>query len=174
MTVRSKSNALIRDIAQLFVRYSPKDWEVVLGALQRDNGVQLKIAEAIRALQNSAPAKRKEETKTRRTRGMPEFKSLRATLLQGLDEGLKAKSILPRANQLKNVYLTLGGKANLPQERGAAIRFFLEFLNNLPDPDFEQAIAVLRSVHPADRSALAEEYSRWFNLIQSGTRRSGS
>lgn len=181
MSGRSKSDALIRDIAKLFVTYSPRDWAPILEQLHGGGIVQAKIAEAVAALQVEAQSssqktkirskfiKKKLPSKIGHRPSIDYALSERGPVLDALEKAIRERQLLYGAKELRDFYFKIGGKDSLPKDRLGAIRELLRFLDVLPQDGFDAAMDVLRNQNPATDS-LADDYRRWFNLIQATPR----
>jgi len=180
VTTRSKSQALIRDIAQLFVTYSGKDWQPVLDQLSNGGEAQTKVAEAVESLIAAADAasrkaksrpksvKRTGLTKTRKAAAVPR-RTNKSRLVDALEQAFRRREFPASAKDLREIYFKIGGKADLPKDRLGAMRELLDHLSNIPEDEFEAAMQVLND-QERETSDLAEDYRRWFKLIQTTPR----
>jgi hypothetical protein len=183
----SRTDALIRDIAQLFVKYPSAVWQSVVDQLARGGDTQNQITDAIRTLiaeaervKNSAikqPIRQKNRIKSRTggkkantlavsAKSEPAliFSQQRSETLNALHEAIMERRLLPIPADLREVFLKSGGKGDLPKTRKAASLTLLSHLDTVSEDIFNLILIFLRDSgnNPDD----TETYSRWFKLIR--------
>lgn len=169
-----RTDALIRDIAQLFVDYRYEAWQPILEELSRGGQAQVRLAKAIEealdkvsATKATAGGRRKAKPTARpsspKSKAVPMFSSSRAETLTALQQALEERRIALTMSNLRQVYLASGGKDDLPKTRKAAVQSLLLHMDKLPDPTFEATIEKLTAGADGDAS---ETYARWFKLIR--------
>lgn len=170
VTGRTKSDALLRDVAKLFVTYSPRDWEPLLAELNQGSELQKRVANLIAELANAAPTPRRskpgkskaaERQSAARMWAHPE----RAEALKSLEVGLRGGRLLPTFSAVKEALARTGLKSPVPRTRAAAIAMLLEGLDQMPGEKYlALADAIIKSdpVQSTDRKL---DYQRWFALI---------
>jgi hypothetical protein len=166
MTGRTKSDALIRDIAHLFVKYKLRDWEPILCLLRDGGAAQTQIASTIDTLLKSARPSRSRQSSKTPGAGL-RFSDARASILETLLRALRDRALLVQARDLREAYLQSGGKSALPKDRMAAVKVLLRHLDRLPNDAFADALEKIQARGSVSDANLADEYARWFNLIHS-------
>lgn len=178
MTARpTKTDALIRDVAKLFVTYSPTVWRPVLDDLARAGGSYGAIAQRLEELlakSIAAPKPRRRQAAKKPSSAGPrtapsdqmalEFSPDRQATLSALATALSQRRLLPTAADIRHVYLESGGKGDLPKTRKAAIHHLLRHLNGIPGGSFGSVHDAVRQ-HGSGQDA-AGDYQRWFRLIR--------
>ena len=167
----SRTPALIKDLAQLFVKYRLADWAPVIEELER--GGRSSVARAVEHIvvlaQAKTPRRRTSPARKKRTSApsaVPELRSDRAAVLTRINDELTARSLLPAIGELRSAILALGLKRQTAATRPEAIRAIVEHLNSVEDARFEAALATL--VRKANENQQGDEYRRWFTIIESG------
>lgn len=171
----AKEDALLRDIARLFVKYGTDEWKPVIALLRTGGPAHTEIAIAIEELLPRAlrppprstekrPSRAKPEARGRRSSEPPippDIDPLRAEALELLYGALRARNALSSAAALRDAYVRSGGKEALPAKRDEAVRALVRHMAGLSQPAFETALQQIGE----QRSDLRGEYTRWFDLI---------
>lgn len=173
MTARTQ--ALVKELAALFVKYSLADWAPLtdpLSAAGRDD-----LADAVRDLASTprAPA-RKAKVKARpgaksKSNSAPKpgqtgivVSEDRARYLTPLYRALKAREAAPSAADIRELYLSIGIKQPYPKRREDVVDAIVQELDRLPDAQFLKSLK--RIAKDDEHSAKSgDDYGRWFNLI---------
>lgn len=173
-----KTEALVRDLAKLFVRYDLADWKPILDELGPGGRAQSRIAAAIEGLSLIAEGGREKvpsRSNPKRKRVAVDRSLLvkatpeRRGALEDLAEGLLARKVLPRAPDVRAAYIAGGGKGPLPKDRPAAVGALLALLIEMSDGRFSEALeAIWRSSHLPETN-LKHDYARWFSIIYRAT-----
>ena len=185
MTVKkTKTDAFIRDVAQLFVTYPSSVWKPALEELAEGSVMHKRISAALAAILSEIPSgkklrpqPKKRKTPPRKSPGRPatksglieqepefEFSSGRATDLTALRDDLAARAVLPTLSDLRQIYLEVGGKDDFPRDRKKASQILLAHLNTISDDAFLAAVNAIKE--SSDGSDAADAYGRWFKLIR--------
>lgn len=173
MTARTQ--ALVKDVAALFVKYSLADWSPLIEELEK--GGRGKIAEAVgelaatprapaRARPKAKPAKSvaKKPAKAVQPSAGTGFSPARAQFLEPLLRALKTRVVAPTAHDMRELYLAIGIKDAYPKRREEAVEAVILRLDQLPEPQFRKILTDI--VGQDDEVARpADDYARWFNLI---------
>ena len=166
--------ALIRDIARLFLKYGLEEWKAVILLLQRGGPDHALIAKAIVDLQAKVTQRPTRAKPTRSDkRAAFELPPDRAEVLGELAQAMEKRELLPSAASFREIFVRAGGKGILPKKRDAAIRMLVEHLAALPNDAYSLAmreIAVSKGVSGGD---MRREYSRWFSLIYDKNEQTG-
>ncbi len=169
MSGRSKSDALLRDVAKLFVTYSRKDWEPLLAELGQGSALQKKLAGLIEELATAPPSKSAAKVKktTRSTKPAPlKWRHPeRGPQLLKLSEELRTRKLLPNANALREALIRVGAKMPANAARPAAITSLLLALDELPSEAFRTAAHSIELSGDKGSDSSKGEYQRWFSLI---------
>jgi hypothetical protein len=177
MSVR-KADALLRDLAALFIKYSLSEWHFVLEELRDGGKIQRDIAKAIeeiydikqrslakgRELDNK-PVRRDKVNAAAKFINIANIDPNRAPIVLGLIEALQNRRLLPTAGGIRDIYSSLGGKGSVPEKRDAAIRFIVSFIAQLPTEQFERALKAVVEHKGSANENLRGDYSRWFDII---------
>jgi len=159
-----KNEALVRDVARLFLKYDLEDWRSFLGMLRESGPDYDLICGAIEEIA-SKRGKQSREVKTKTSsaanRLPKDIDDTRALLLSKVQNEISSKSDQWSLGELRNVYLRSGGKDPLPAKKRDAIRAFILRLARLPNDVFSKSVQGI-----LDRNTnLQEEYSKWFQMI---------
>lgn len=172
-----KTDALVRDLAKLFTRYSLADWQPIIEGLRSSAATQEQIAAAIETLASSA----KSSVSTKSLRQAPRKLALdphfldhlplqRRGALEDLGAALLTKRVLPRAPDLRATYVMVGGKGSLPKERERAIATLITLLAEVTEPRFSDALQLIWRESQLPETGLKHDYARWFNIIYGSVR----
>lgn len=164
-----RNQALIRDIARLFVKYDLKDWRVVIDALRKGGPEYNAIGEAIGALATKPRASGKPKKQPGAERFLTELRETdprKAEVLKGLYDRLTNKDVAPKLADLRELCLHLGVKDSLPKRREDAVLFVLRHFATLND---DALVSALEQIPPKDRN-LQDEYNKWFKIIYTDSR----
>ena len=185
MTTRDRSDLLVRDIAQLFVKYPAAEWRLLVEQLNRGGEAQARIAAAIQTLvveAGQAKANRPRRSAKRSivkrsasraatgklARGsvesMSTYSAERSEMLTALEHLLIERGALRTASDLREIFLKTGGKGDLPKSRTRAILALMRHLDSVTPAAFNQAIDAIREEGSGESSG--DAYARWFNLIR--------
>jgi hypothetical protein len=167
------SDALIRDIAKLFVRYELSEWRPVLDSLRMGGEAQRQIADAIEAISAVRPPRKPKAAPRRSNKEalisgddiLASTPEPRRGALEDLVVALVKKRVLPRAVDLREAHLAVGGKGALPKERQQAVRALIAFLADLSDDRFSAALESIWHGTSIPKSDLQHDYRRWFSMI---------
>lgn len=166
----TKGDALIRDIAKLFTKYSLADWQFVLELLRRGGPEHIEISRAIEEI----TAKRGKSTPGGGKRHLKRLTSLldgidpsRAEFLRKVQQELRTKKTEWKLADIRDIYVKSGGKDQLPKKRDDAVRALVSHLARLPDEIFTSTVKTI----PERSSDLQSDYARWFEMIYSPTKR---
>lgn len=171
----AKTQALVKELAALFVKYSLADWAPVadqLSAAGRDD-----LAKAVRELASTpkAPARKSKVkvrpgAKSKWTSGpKPALSGIvisdeRARYLMPLHRALKAREAAPSAADIRDLYLFIGIKQPYPKRRDDVVDAIVQELDRLPDTQFLKSLReIVKDDEPLAKSG--DDYRRWFNLI---------
>lgn len=185
MTVKnSRTESLVKDVAQLFVTYPSSVWQPFVEELAKGSDMQKRISTAVSAILSEIPSGIKQSPQARKRKASirktlakktskptplehePEFEFSpgRSTELSILRDDLALKRVLPRISDLRQLYLEVGGKDEFPKDRKKASQYLLVHLNGVSDEAFSLAIkAIQESFNGGDA---ADAYARWFKLIR--------
>lgn len=181
-----RSEALLRDIAALFLKYGLQDWSVVVGELERGN--RQALADAIRDLSQSASAdlaagraaarskvrakakaapRRQLKPATKPVAAPPPvaISEARAEVLEPVRVALRERAIFPTTNDLKTLYIAIGIKSAYPKRRDDAVEAIIHHLDRMGQDRYEQALQVLTSRGREGGAPGADDYARWFKII---------
>lgn len=177
-----KTEALVRDLAALFVKYRLSDWAPVLNEIERRGG-STGLAEAIRRhAQDAKPATARKPTAKPKTvkRETPKLKAAaqleleprftgpNASTVEQLRQALVSKTSLPSLPDLKAVHAALGIKSAGSSRRETLIAILTEHLDGLNDTGFEKALRAVASIEERRAPEGIADYDRWFQLITAG------
>lgn len=168
----AKSQALIKEIATLFVKYSLADWSPVIKELE--NGGRSKIAEAVRDLasvytpprpkQNSRQKNLAKKASNKPTTTSINFSTERSKYLEPLLQAMKRRIVAPTTSDMRDLYFAIGIKDAFPKRREEAAEAIVLRLDKLPDAQFQKILAeVERQGDEVEQRA--DDYGRWFKLI---------
>jgi hypothetical protein len=174
----TKTDALIRDVAKLFVAYPMAVWRPLIDDLDKGGDVQARVGAAIveilekmpspKPKRSTASSRRRKEAVARKPTSIaaaePSFVPERAEALGLLSDELANRRVLPRLPELRRLYLDVGGKLELPRDRKAACGVLLAHLSEVSDEAFSRALVTIRE-GTADAGAV-DAYARWFRLIR--------
>lgn len=173
-----KTDALVRDLAVLFVRYDLTAWQPIIDELHSGSSIQKRIAEAIEALAGAGHIKAPRQARKRITNFEPAFwqqiPTNRQGALEDLGVALLAKRVLSKAADLRAAYLLAGGKGILPKDREQAVKVLIAMLAELSDTRFSDTLQNIWRDSQVTEADLKQEYSRWFNIIYKSSRDSNS
>lgn len=168
----AKSQALIKEIAALFVKYSLADWSPVINELE--NGGRGKIAEAVRDLASvSAPSRPKPITKqkspakqapSKSVANLINFSAERSKYLEPLLQAMKKRVVAPTTSDMRELYFAIGIKNAFPKRREEAAEAIALRLDKLPDEQFQKIIAEVERLDNGVEQR-PDDYERWFKLI---------
>lgn len=179
-----KTEALIRDLASLFVKYRLSDWAPVLDELERRGG-SAGISEAIqrhadeakpvaparlRAKKKPAVKRRVAQPKVDQLELQPRFKGPNAETVEKLRDALISKRVLPSLPNLKAVQAVLGIKVTGSNRREALIAILTQYLDGLGGPAFQKALQAIARYEERNAPGAEADYDRWFQLIIAGRR----
>jgi hypothetical protein len=183
----ARTDALIREIAQLFVKYPSTAWKPLLEQLTQGGDGQVRIASAIQTLLQEAATilpkgSLKRQAVISRVKGKAKAKSAvisttdnahtsplpfsarRYDILTAISHAMADRQLLPTLTAIREVFLVSGGKGELPKTRKAASAMLLRHLDSVPDSVFETALASFKD--GSNSASDEEEYARWFKLIK--------
>jgi hypothetical protein len=167
-----KTDALVKDLAALFIKYRLSDWQPIVDMLRSGSAQSHELANEVRRLCETAARSHAPKSARRKGASAREADFLshvapeRRLILGELKGALTTKQLLPRAGDLRAIYLGAGGKMVLPPRREAAIRVFVAHISQLPDGKFTSVLNEIAGVRPPSASHL-DDYSRWFDMIYS-------
>jgi hypothetical protein len=164
-----KSDALIRDIAKLVVKYDLSDWAIVIEMFKTGSPVHHAIAAAIEDACKIGSFRSATSGAVRTARYMPPLESLsqeRAEALERLSSDIEARRIIPSMAAVRAAFLAAGGKQRLPEKRPQAVKMLLNHLARISDESFQ---ASLRAI-VAKETDLQHEYTKWFDMIYNADR----
>lgn len=183
----AKTDALVRDLAAVFVKYRAADWAPIVVALS-DGVLVAKLADAIGAAAHQADAARK-PSKSKSGTGVAKRKvalkggarpveqedALRfvgpnAEAIDRLREELLARALLGTVPALRAYWLALGLKTEAPKRREATIAELTRYLDTLDAAQFETALRVLMREHQRSEPQQDGDFQRWFNIITAQAR----
>lgn len=179
----SKTEALVRDLASLFVKYRLSDWAPILDELEHRGGSD-KLVDGIRrhaedarsATAAPSGATRKLVGKTGRSGAAkpkmapqlelgPRFTGPHAVTVEQLCQALVSKRSLSTLRSLKAVYATLGVKSVGGSRREALIANLTKHLDQLDSVSFEKALRNVAREEERNAPGSVADYDRWFQLI---------
>lgn len=169
MSVRNRSESLVKELAALFVKYSLRDWQPVIDELLESGSRNSKIARAIEELGSVRPKVKRDVVK--RAKKISPALKLRPThkaILKPLWQALLDRKVLGTARDLRSFHLAAGVKAAFPASRQKAIELLIHHLNQLSEPDFQATMALLGRHRSLDERGFNEDYRRWFEIIFKG------
>lgn len=159
-----KSQALIRDIARLFIKYKLSDWRIVIDAL-RDGGSEYDaIADAIANLTVKPRAYSKRKNRPGAAQFFNELKKTdaqKAEMLIGLYERFNNKTLAPQLADLREFCIDLGVKESTPKRREDLVLFVLRHLETLSDDALRSSLEMI----PVRDRNYQDEYNKWFQMI---------
>jgi len=158
--------ALVRDLARLFVKYDLEDWQFVLNAL-RQGGPDLEMMQ--KAVDDLTTRGKRPKAAGARQDGVKEVlaevekqDAEKAAILKELHELVRKKEVAPRLADIRDFCVTAGIKANPPKRRDEAVVFLIRELALVEDkPTLKE---LLRKLPVKDRN-LNDEYRGWFRMI---------
>ena len=158
--------ALIRDLARLFVKYDLEDWQFILNTL-REGGPELALLQdAVEDLvaRGSRPRPFKDSHESVRAvfSDLEKKDAEKADILKQLYDLMKKKDTAPRLADIRNFCVAAGIKASPPKRRDDAIVFLIKELARVEDKAF--LAHLLRQLPVRDRD-LHDEYRGWFRMI---------
>lgn len=179
----AKSDALLRDLAALFVKYRLGDWAPLLGTLSDPQSAE-RLAESIRQAAAVADETRAtSQLAKRKSRGgkrvtsrekneppAPRFSGPHADAIDRLRVELVERKLLANMVGLRNYWVALGIKADVPKRREAAIAALTEHLDGLDAPAFETALSRLVREQQCESPGDQLHFQRWFDLITNRSR----
>lgn len=180
----SKTDALLQDIARLFVVYPASVWKPIMEELQAGGPNQIEISRLITVLINQAEANRASKAKrsskrngkpaSRRSSSKPAreapsssmtlFPEHRSEVLNEIGIALAERRVLKTPAEMREVYLKIGGKGDLPKSRKVASLVLLQQLSEAPDTVFASTLKSLNESTADDTDK--DVYARWFRLIR--------
>ena len=180
----SKTDALLQDIARLFVVYPASVWKPVLQELQAGGPKQTELlrlvvvlidqAESSRASKAVRSSKRNVKPASRRQPSKPAreapgssttlFPEQRSEVLNEIGIALAERRVLKTPAEMREVYLKIGGKGDLPKSRKVASLMFLQQLSEASDTVFASTLRSLNEGTADDTDK--DVYARWFRLIR--------
>ncbi|UZK66285.1 hypothetical protein [Sphingomonas sp. M1-B02] len=189
-----KTEALIREVAALFVKYRMTDWQPLIAELETRGGSPA-LANAIRLLAEKTPspapargrakakstaaklsskarAKKAAISKPAELELEPRFGGPHADTIGELRDALIAKRSFPAMSNLKAAGTALGLKGTGTSRRDVLVTMLTEHLDKLDEEAFERALRTLAREEQRSQTGSAPAYDRWFDLITAG-RRSG-
>ena len=159
-----RRQALVRDIARLFVKYDLADWRVIIDSLRNRGADYNAIAQAVEDLASKSENSRRLKSQPSAERFLADLSTAdpkKAKLLKGLYERLMNKELAPRLADLRELCLRLGIKDKLPAKRDGAVMYVLRHLATLSE---EALVSALKEM-PVDDRDLQDEYNKWFKMI---------
>lgn len=176
----AKTQALIKEVASLFAKYSLADWLPLIEELEKGERGQLAVT--VRELASTPrvsarpkgkakkPATKKAAKPVVRAPAATTFSAERTKFLEPLLRALKGRVVAPTAHDMRELYLAIGIKDAYPQRRDAAAEAITRQLDRMPDEQFRKILSDI--VGPEDEDDhRGDAYSRWFNLILEPARR---
>jgi len=180
----SKTDALLQDIARLFVVYPASVWKPVMEELQAGGPKQIEVSQLIEVLiaqaashrpvkakkpvkRNTKPTPRKPISESARetlATSMTLFPEHRSEVLNEISIALAQRRVLKTPAEMRELYLKIGGKGELPKSRKVAGLVFLQQLSEAPDSVFESTLRSLNDSSADDTDK--DVYARWFRLIR--------
>lgn len=166
----TRTDALIKEIAALLVKYRPVDWAPIIAELER--GDRGRLAEAVAELaatptKTRTKASRATKAKATRTKASAQPFTLRpereATLAPIVD-ALTTKRILPGIGDVRAAVSALGLKGIPPGKRAEMVSAIIAHLNSIEEQRLPSAIEVIAK--EAAKSGRDNSYQRWFDLIE--------
>jgi len=173
----SKYQALVQDIARLFVKYNLSDWRVVLDQLRSGGDDHIALAQAIENiyLQEKKgggikkPASRKSPGKTTSSYdqisnvnfNIDDIEPARVDVLRKLYAHFVERKSAHKVAELRGIYIASGGKGRFPIKRQDAIDVILRHVALLPEDEFRKYVSVLFE----KGSGTGGEYAEWFSMI---------
>jgi hypothetical protein len=190
--VSSKTEALIRDVAALFVKYRIADWQPLIAELEMRGGSPA-LANAIRLLAEKTPSPApvrgrpkakstatKSSSKASATKAVvskpaelelePRFSGPHADTIDELRDALIAKRSFPAMSNLKAASTALGLKGTGTSRRDVLVTMLTEHLDKLDEEAFERALRTLAREEERSQTGSVPTYDRWFDLITAGRR----
>lgn len=173
-----KTQALVKEVAGLFVKYSLADWAPLIEELERGGRGPLSMAVRDLAATPRAPARAKSKTvraKSKTVKFAPpaaaiSFSAERTKFLEPLLRALKARVVAPTAHDMRELYLSIGIKAPYPKSRDAVAEAVAMRLDVMPEAQFRKVLTdIVGMEEETDRRS--DDYARWFNLILEPNRR---
>ena len=178
----AKTQALIRDLAALVVKYSLQDWAPVITELERRGGSPA-LTKAVTDLVGSSKPRSIKKVPTRSIKTPrkalqktpaplgPLFafplSEERRSILAPMMEAIRTRNLYPTAVTLKAAFYESGIKDSYPPRRELAAEMLVRHLDSLTPERFD---TVLREIAPHKKvSAVVVgeggAYERWFGLI---------
>jgi MoxR-like ATPase len=173
MTKR-KFDQLVRDVANLFVKYSAEDWKPLLHELQNSGPARAQLKDAIEELTRvaeTASAARIIRRKSVRKRTAP-ARPKRTSFGRKVRTLIADREVVPSLGDLRQLAFSLGLKVALPSGRDRATEAVVDHLESLPLDQQQQALKLLTNFAQAGPSDAEGDYQRWFSMILSNQAKS--
>lgn len=164
----TRVDALIRELAALFVKYRPSDWAPIIAELERGDRGRLAKSVAELAATPVLRAKPKRTMKAGGTRRTAPASSLtlrpeRKDALEPLVDALMTKRILPSMSDVRSAFSALGLKGDPPKRRADGITAVISHLNSVAEERLPAAVEIV--AREAAKAGRDDSYQRWFDLI---------
>lgn len=166
----TRTDALIKELAALLVKYRPADWEPIITELERgDRGRLARMVAELAATPAKTRTKVNRATKAKGTRtkaGPQSFPLLpeREATLAPVVNALTTKRILPTIGDVRAAFSALGLKGSPPGRRAEMVNAIIAHLNSIEETRLPAAIEVVAK--EAAKSGRDNSYQRWFDLIE--------
>jgi hypothetical protein len=174
--MKPKTNLLIRDLAQLALKYSADDWSPILRELADDSPTRILIRAAIEEVVKEAQLASKRSKARHRTQ-RPQKKAVRTPRSKFGDsvaEIIENRRVVPTLGHLRQIAFAVGMKAALPSSRDRAANDLINYLETFPAHKQAMVLDLLGRLEPGKRQDAREDYQRWFSVILSNPGRSNS
>jgi len=170
MTRRPRTEALLKDIARLFVTYDKADWTPFLDELRQGSDLQRRVAAAIEELgRDRLGARSKTSQKRKAVATQPAARKWahpeRAPVLEKLEAGLRSRILLRDPKALREVLARTGAKDAPSSARAAAITALVALLDEMPVDRFTELVEAIEQSSKLDQRDFDGDYARWFTLI---------
>jgi hypothetical protein len=162
-----KQQRLIKDIAELFVKYDARDWSAVVQLLTLENSDYLAdlrdiIGDLTTKTKTPRPATSGPKNGNSKS-GSARVKPL-TKRLQTLRSALSAKQAFSTQSELRQFALSLGIKEELTSQRPEAVEQIITYLSSKPDSRVRE---ILKTAKPLGhgKTDFNNEFARWAAII---------
>jgi hypothetical protein len=163
---RAKTDLLIRDIAQLVLRYSLEDWAPLLAELEEGGAARQKLAAAIgEIIEKAQPLARQMKRRKGTSRKKTVTRASRTPFGEKVAFIIQNREMLPTLGHLRQLAFYVGMKAPLPPSRDRAAAELIRYMEALPEEHQTRVLDVLQQIRSRKQHDAGDDYQRWFSVI---------
>ncbi|QZA80467.1 hypothetical protein [Deefgea piscis] len=157
----SKAEQLIKELADLLIKYDANDWQLAVAALK--NG-----ATYLSSIENMQKQPARKQNQTKRKVGLSKFtlpvetEPETAEVLMKIYRLASIKNSKIPLGRLRELYIDLGGKEETPKERTPLARMLTLQISKLSVEKIEN----IKKLIQENGSDIEGDYERWFNIIR--------